>query len=138
MTPDPGTDPEAGRDDVPGTGDRRAAGLAKMAEVYGWDEVGDAPGDFFGMTVEHLFGDVWTREGLSLRDRRLLVIGLLMGLGEHDVVDMQIDSALNVGDLDGEDLREIVIFLTHYVGWPRGAKLNTSVEKHLSRRARTD
>ena len=37
------------------TSDRRRRGLAKMAEVYGW-EVGDGPGEFFSMTVEHLFG----------------------------------------------------------------------------------
>jgi 4-carboxymuconolactone decarboxylase len=130
------TDPS--RTDGPTNGegaDRRAIGLAKMKEVYGWDEVGDAPGDFFAMTVEHLFGEVWTRETLSLRDRRLLLIGLLLGLGEFDVVDLQIGSGLGVGDLTEDDVREIVVFLTHYAGWPRGAKLNTIVETQLTRRA---
>lgn len=119
-----------------GRSDRYARGVAKMQEVYGWDEVGDVPGDFFAMTVEHLFGEVWSRETLSLRDRRLLLIGLLVGLGEFDVVDLQLDSALRVGDLDDDDVREIVVFLAHYAGWPRGAKLNTLVESHLARRQR--
>jgi 4-carboxymuconolactone decarboxylase len=119
-----------------GRADRHAAGLAKMKEVYGWDEVGDAPGDFFAMTVEHLFGEVWSREALTLRDRRLLLIGLLVGLGEFDVVDLQVGSGLGVGDLDADDVREIVVFLSHYAGWPRGAKLNTIVEGQLARRER--
>jgi 4-carboxymuconolactone decarboxylase len=116
------------------TVDRRRRGLEMMQQVYGWDSVGDGPGDFFGLTVEHLFADIWTRDGLSFRDRRLLLIGLLTGLGEHDVTELQIDAALGNEELSSDELREIVIFLTHYTGWPRGAKLNTIVENAIARR----
>jgi 4-carboxymuconolactone decarboxylase len=115
---------------------RRARGLETMGRVYGW-EVADGPGDFFGVTVEHLFGEIWNREGLSYRDRRLLLIGLLTGLGEHDVTELQVDAALGNGELTPDELREIVIFLTHYVGWPRGTKLNTLVETLVGRRDRS-
>lgn len=108
----------------------RKRGLDTMAKVYGW-EVKDGPGDFFGMTVEHLFGEVWNREGLSFRDRRLLLIGLLVGSGLDDVVGIQLRAALDNEELDVDELREIVIFLTHYAGWPRGAKLNQQVEELL-------
>jgi 4-carboxymuconolactone decarboxylase len=103
-----------------------------MAEVYGW-EVTDGDGDFFGMTVEHLFAEVWTRDGLSQRDRRLLLIGLLTGAGLDDVLGLQLDAALRLGELDGDELREIVIFLTHYAGWPRGAKMNSMVEELIAK-----
>jgi 4-carboxymuconolactone decarboxylase len=116
--------------------DKRALGLETMAKVYGWD-VTDGPGDFFGMTVEHLFAEVWTREGLTFRERRLLLIGLLVGMGLDDVLGIQLDAALRNDELDGETLREIVIFLTHYAGWPRGAKLNQAVEELLAREARS-
>jgi 4-carboxymuconolactone decarboxylase len=49
-------------------------------------------------------------------------------------VDVQIDSALRKGELDETALREIVIFLAHYAGWPKAARLNTSVEGLLARR----
>jgi 4-carboxymuconolactone decarboxylase len=114
------------------TEDRRQRGLDKMREFYGLD-FEDGPGDWWSMTVEHLFGEVFGRDGLSTRDRRLLLIGLLTGSGLDDVAELQMDAALRVGDLTGDDLREIVIFLTHYAGWPRGAKLNTAVEKLLNR-----
>jgi 4-carboxymuconolactone decarboxylase len=114
--------------------ERRRKGLEMMARVYGW-EVQDGPGDFFAMTVEHLFGEVWTREALSLRDRRLLLIGLLAGQGLDDVLPLQIEAALGNGELDEDELREIVVFLTHYAGWPRGAKLNSAVEGLVARRA---
>ncbi|HEY8545534.1 MAG TPA: carboxymuconolactone decarboxylase family protein [Acidimicrobiales bacterium] len=114
--------------------DKRARGLAMMAQVYGW-EVQDGPGDFFSMTVEHLFGEVWSRDGLSLRDRRLLLIGLLVGQGLDDVLGLQLEAALGNGEIDEDELREIVLFLTHYAGWPRGAKLNSTAEALIARRA---
>jgi 4-carboxymuconolactone decarboxylase len=105
----------------------RERGLARMREVYGW-EVSDGPGDFFGYTVDHLFAEIWNRPGLSMRDRRLLLIGTLVGGGLNDVLDIQLPAALGNGELTPDDLREIVIFLTHYAGWPQGAKLNMQVE----------
>lgn len=103
-----------------------------MAEVYGW-EVSDGDGDFFGMTVEHLFAEVWTREHLSQRDRRLLLIGLLTGSGLDDVLGLQLETALRLEELNADELREIVIFLTHYAGWPKGAKMNSTVEELIAR-----
>jgi 4-carboxymuconolactone decarboxylase len=115
---------------------KRQRGLETMAEVYGWPEVGDGPGDFFGYTVEHLFGEIWNRPGLSFRDRRLLLIGLLVGRGLHDVVDIQVEAALGNGELTVEELRELVILLAHYAGWPSGAKLNSQVETLIAKAAK--
>ncbi|HEY3902919.1 MAG TPA: carboxymuconolactone decarboxylase family protein [Streptosporangiaceae bacterium] len=110
------------------TDDRRQRGLDMMRQVYGWD-VQDGPGDFFGLTVDHLFAEIWTRPGLSIRDRRLLLIGLLIGQGRDDVAEIQIGAALKSAELDADQLREIVIFLTHYAGWPAGASLSMQAEK---------
>jgi 4-carboxymuconolactone decarboxylase len=112
---------------------KRQRGLQTMAEVYGWPHVGDGPGDFFGYTVEHLFAEIWNREGLSFRERRLLLLGLLVGRGLHDVVGLQLEAALGNEELSPDELREIVIFLTHYAGWPDGAKLNSAVETLIAK-----
>ena len=111
-------------DDLP---EQRRRGLEKMEEVYGFDMT-DGAGDFFGITADHLFADIWNRPGLSDRDRRLLLIGLLAGSGGHDVLTIQIPAAYKNGELDDEALREIVIFVCHYAGWPVGARLNSIVE----------
>lgn len=116
--------------------EKRRRGLETMAAVYGWPEVGDGDGDFFAYTAEHLFGEIWQREGLTFRDRRLLLIGLLVGRGLHDVVGLQLEAALANGELDAAALREIVILLTHYAGWPDGAKLNSQVETLIARAAK--
>jgi 4-carboxymuconolactone decarboxylase len=112
--------------------ERRRRGLERMAEIYSF-EISDGPGDFFGYTVEHLFGDIWERPQLSLRDRRLLLIGLMVAEGLDGTLGIQIDSALDKGDLTPEDLREIVVFLSHYAGWPKGAGLNSMVEQAIAR-----
>ena len=117
------------------TDDRRQRGLDMMRQVYGW-EVQDGPGDFFGLTVDHLFAEIWTRPGLSVRDRRLLLLGLLTGQGLQDVADIQIGAALRTGELTPDELREIAIFLTHYAGWPSGARLSMQVEKLVGEHAR--
>ncbi|MDO9495089.1 MAG: carboxymuconolactone decarboxylase family protein, partial [Nocardioides sp.] len=69
-------------DDLP---EQRRRGLEKMEAVYGFDMT-DGEGDFFGYTADHLFADIWNRPGLSDRDRRLLLIGLLAGSGGADVL----------------------------------------------------
>lgn len=112
------------------TDEKRQRGLDKMQEVYGW-EFRDGPGDFFGYTADHLFADIWTRPGLSTRDRRLLLVGLLAGQGADDVLGIQLGAAHGNGELDDEGLRELVVFLAHYAGWPLGAKLNMVVEETI-------
>jgi 4-carboxymuconolactone decarboxylase len=117
------------------TDDRRERGLKRMSEVYGWD-FADGPGDFYGYTADHLFADIWSRPGLSDRDRRLLLIGMLAGQGAQDVLTIQVPAAYQTGDLDETALREIVIFLSHYAGWPVGARLNSLVEETIGKAAK--
>ncbi|GAB2821752.1 carboxymuconolactone decarboxylase family protein [Actinocorallia aurea] len=117
---------------VRGQDDRRARGLEMMSRVYGFD-VAEATGDFMVTTVDHLFADIWTRPGLSFRDRRLLLIGLLAGQHLNDVLDLQMPAALANEEITPEELREIVLFLTHYTGWPQGARLNGQAETHIAR-----
>ena len=116
-------------DDLP---EARRRGLEKMEQVYGFDMT-DGAGDFFAYTADHLFADIWNRPGLSNRDRRLLLIGMLAGSNQHDVLTNQIPAAYAAGELDDEQLREIVIFLCHYAGWPNGARLNSIVEETIAK-----
>ena len=110
----------------------RRQGLLKMEQVYGFDMT-DGAGDFFRYTADHLFADIWQRPGLSDRDRRLLLIGLLAGQGAADVLGIQIPAAHASGELDDQALREIVVFLSHYAGWPSGARINSIVEETIAR-----
>jgi 4-carboxymuconolactone decarboxylase len=124
------------RDDTDEATDRRTRGRQVMQEVYGWELGEHIEGDFVELTVDHLFGTIWARPGLTIRERRLLLVGLLVGDGLDDVVGLQLDAALRQGDLRPDELRELVVFLAHYAGWPRAAKLNTKVEELLAAQER--
>ncbi|KAB2808491.1 carboxymuconolactone decarboxylase family protein [Pimelobacter simplex] len=119
-------------DDLPET---RRRGLEKMEQVYGFD-MSDGTGDFFRYTADHLFAEIWERPGLTDRDRRLLLIGMLAGQGAADVLGIQVPAAHAAGELDDEALREIVVFLSHYAGWPQGARLNSIVEETIAKARR--
>jgi 4-carboxymuconolactone decarboxylase len=112
--------------------EQRRRGLERMEEVYGF-EMSDGPGDFFGYTADHLFADIWSRPGLTVEQRRLLLVGLLAGRGMTDVNEIQLGAAYARGELDEEALREVVVFLAHYAGWPEAARLNNVVETIIGR-----
>ena len=107
----------------------RAAGMAKMQEVYGFTvDPADLPGRYTDITVDHLFGTVWTDETLDLRQRRLLTIGVLAAQDKPELLEIQFDSALERGELTAEQVREVVVHLTHYVGWPISTGISGAAE----------
>jgi 4-carboxymuconolactone decarboxylase len=111
---------------------RRERGMAMMGDVYSWGQVPDIPGEFFSVTAEHLFGDIWTRDGLTVRERRLMLFGAIAALGEAAVLPVQLNAALAREEFTPDQLREIGIFLAHYVGWPRAAAFNNLVEQSIA------
>jgi len=113
----------------------RRKGLAKMNEVYAW-EMPDMPGDFFALTVDHLFADIWSRPGLSMRDKRIMTLAVVTELGLPDLAEIQANAALQNGEIDEDELREMAIFLTHYVGFPLGSGFNGVVERVVAKRSK--
>lgn len=69
------------------------------------------------VTVEHLFGDIWTRPGLALRDRSLITCAVLTALGKELQLKVHMKGALNIG-ISREEILEMMVHLAHYSGWP--------------------
>src|SRR3954462_725548 len=113
--------------------DRRTRGLRVLGEVYAADLgiTGDK-NPYQEITVDHLFADVWTRPGLSIGERRLLVIGVVAALGRADLAELQFASALAREELTPEQIDEVVVHLTHYVGWPQGSALNDAAQRAIA------
>ncbi|WP_369228632.1 carboxymuconolactone decarboxylase family protein (plasmid) [Streptomyces sp. R39] len=122
------------------TGSRRR-GLKVMDEVYGTGFTDTLPSEYTPMlekTVEHLFGEIWNRPGLSVRDRRLLVVGATAALGRADLIEIQVRGALANRELSAEELREAVLQLQYYVGWGNGTQVNNGVEAALRAHEKED
>lgn len=111
----------------------RRKGLEKMNEVYAW-EMPDMPGEYFALTVDHLFGTIWTRPGLSMRDRRMMLLAVLTALSQEALMEVQINAILSNEELTVDELKEMAIFLTHYVGFPLGSKLDGAITRVVANR----
>lgn len=90
---------------------------AKLSGTIGEEGV-DSLGDLGRYVVEFVLGDVFSRSGLSLRDRELITVAMLAALGRHEPqLDLHLRGALNVG-VTLEELREVIIHSSPYAGFP--------------------
>jgi 4-carboxymuconolactone decarboxylase len=73
------------------------------------------------LALNHLFARIWTRKGLSIRDRRLITIALLAAQGRPDQLRDHIRGArLGEDPLSEEEIRELMVHVAHYAGWAAG------------------
>ncbi|HTY29735.1 MAG TPA: carboxymuconolactone decarboxylase family protein [Mycobacterium sp.] len=112
----------------------RRKGLAKMNEVYGWEMPNIEGNPYFDLTVDHLFGTIWTRPGLSMRDKRIMTLTAVASLGIDDLAEIQANAALHNEELTADELKEMAIFLTHYLGFPLGSKFDGAVGRVVAKR----
>ena len=90
--------------------------LKKMGRVGLLDNQKEIYPDLHELTVGHLFGDIWTRPHLSLRDRELITLAANVALARTTGVS-HFHSALHIG-ITKEQIMELIIHVGHYSGWP--------------------
>jgi 4-carboxymuconolactone decarboxylase len=100
------------------------AGMKLRREVVGADYVDKAmasadelTADFQQFVTEYCWGAVWTREGLSHRDRSVLNLGILTALGKPAELKLHLRGALTNG-VTREEIREILMQTAVYCGVP--------------------
>ena len=98
---------------------RRQRGL----EVYkkmGWGEnagVKELDDDLWGFTTDVLFGEIWSRPGLSLRERELVTLATLMA-AKADGIALHMRHAHNLG-ITFDEMKEVILQCTIYLGMPK-------------------
>jgi 4-carboxymuconolactone decarboxylase len=95
----------------------------EILDQLGWPRTVGAPGmdpRFWDYTIEELFGGVWARPGLSLRDRQIVTLATLITLDADEGVKPHLRAARNLG-ITEEEIREIILQVLYYAGWPKGA-----------------
>jgi 4-carboxymuconolactone decarboxylase len=60
-----------------------------------------------------------------------VTIGVLAALGDPKLLEIQFRSALANGELEPDQIRELVVHLAHYVGWPLATRVNEAAERVL-------
>ena len=77
-----------------------------------------SPGSFIDLTHKLLFGDLWQRPHLTLRERRLVTLTAMAARGHDDCTVQHVTAALRSGDVTEADFEELIIQLAFYLGWP--------------------
>jgi 4-carboxymuconolactone decarboxylase len=72
------------------------------------------------MVTRICFGEVWSRPELSLKIRSMLTIALLAGMSRPDQLKNHVKGAISNG-VTREEIREILLHATLYVGLPAGS-----------------
>ena len=72
------------------------------------------------MVTRICFGEVWSRPALSLKVRSMLTIAILAGQSRPDQLKHHVKGAIRNG-VSKEEIREILLHATLYVGLPAGS-----------------
>lgn len=107
------------------TTERYERGWNKLMEVDGTggakviESLKDISPDLGKFVIEFAFGDIYSREGLDLRQRQLVTISSLTTLGGCEPqLTVHINAALNVG-LSPKEVIEAILHCAPYTGFPR-------------------
>lgn len=94
--------------------------------------VPDAKG-FAGQTMK-MFNDYWGGlPELSMREKRMVVMGGLLASGNGAMFAIHAESALRNKEIDADTLRAIIFMSLPYVGYPNASPCYLEAEKLIAR-----
>jgi 4-carboxymuconolactone decarboxylase len=104
---------------------KHAAGMRMRRNVLGDAHVDRAIAETTPLTKEfqdlitrYAWGEIWTRPGLDVRSRRILVIGTMIAIGRWEEFQMHASAAMREGGFTFDELKEIVLQQAIYCGVP--------------------
>lgn len=107
--------------------------------ILGDDWVDAAPGGtadalahFSSLATEHVWSTFWPREGLELRVRSAVTIAALVSLEAHDELVAHVRGALRAELLSPVEIREAILHLIPYLGFPKVRHALEAVNDDLS------
>jgi 4-carboxymuconolactone decarboxylase len=99
--------------------DRHERGRARFLEIH--DEKAlravEGLGDVGRSILEFVYGDIYLRPGLSLRDRELAAVATLVALGRSSQIPQHLRAALKAG-VTPDELREVILQTAAIAGFP--------------------
>lgn len=114
--------------------ERWELGAKTIKDVYAGDVITPPQGmmDFSDVMLEQIFAELWTRDTLSMRDKRILLLGIIAEKGEPATFKIQAKASLKRGEMTPEELRELLLFIAPYAGYPRAAALVMPIEEAIN------
>jgi 4-carboxymuconolactone decarboxylase len=81
--------------------------------------------------IDNIFGRLWTREGLSRRDRSLVTLGILIALRATDELKFHVQIARTNG-LSEEEIAEVIYHASGYAGFPAASTARAVAREALN------
>lgn len=94
--------------------------MGRENTLYEQEETCD---DMYRLSVGYLFGEIWSRPNLTLRERQIVTLAANIALARPSGNHSHFRSAKKVG-LTHEEICEIMIQVGAYAGWPTMAHAN--------------
>ena len=92
----------------------------------------DRLGEVGRVAYRWAFGDVWSRDELSRRDRSMVVVAILTALSRVDELAFHVPAALNHG-LSRVEIEEIMVQMTIYGGVPRAIEGTLAMQEAFAK-----
>ncbi|NGP17000.1 4-carboxymuconolactone decarboxylase [Devosia aurantiaca] len=89
--------------------------------------------DFQTFITQGAWGSVWSRPGLSKRERSMLTLALLAALGHEEEFAMHVRATANTG-ATAEDIKELLLHVAVYAGVPAANGAFRIARQELARR----
>ncbi|GLQ55393.1 4-carboxymuconolactone decarboxylase [Devosia nitrariae] len=116
-------------------------GMATRRSVLGDGHVDNATArktgfddDFQSFITEGAWGSVWSRPGLTKRERSMLTLALLAALGHEEELAMHVRATENTG-ASPEDIKEALLHVAVYAGVPAANRAFKIAKEELAKRA---
>lgn len=113
--------------------DRRERGLREYSEVMTAEPPDDTSPAIADGLLDFVFADIWTRPGLSRRDRRFVTLACVAAADADGPLEQHIYAALKSGDISITEMRETVLHFAVYAGWPKASRFNIFVDLQWQR-----
>jgi len=101
-------------------GERRARAL-EIYQKMGWGEneiVKEIDMELWKMITDVMFGEIWSRPGLLLRDRELITLGVLVA-DRAEGMKLHMRNAHHLG-ITYDEIRETIFQVMYYAGQSKG------------------
>jgi 4-carboxymuconolactone decarboxylase len=91
----------------------------------------DTSDDMYRLSVGYLFGEIWSRPNLTLRERQIVTLAANIAMARASGTHSHYRSAKKIG-LTHEEIIEIMIQVGAYAGWPAMAHANRQYREVLA------
>ena len=115
-----------------GIAGNKRRGQEIMEQLFGFEpKPSNALKNISELTNDYLFGVIWDRPNLKLRDRVMITAAIVAALGRERNLEGYLHGALNLG-LTRDEIMEVMIHVAHYAGWAAGMNGARLAEKVFS------